>query len=217
MNRIRMRRLALLVLALATPMATYAQDPVPADTAAVPAPGPRAPARIDTTYEAPSARAALIKSLIIPGWGQFSVGSHVRGGIYLAIGATSWGMLGKTIHKLGEAQDQVRDRYDLVSDSLRTAMMTDPDLADQLADTTAFEAEVEADSLLSDKRGLVDARRQQRQDWIAYTLFFTFLNGLDAYVAAHLVDFPGELDVERRADGSVSVGVQLAAPRRRDE
>ncbi len=66
----------------------------------------------------------------------------------------------------------------------------------------------------TDNRALVDARRQQRQDWIAYTLFFTFLNGLDAYVAAHLTDFPGELDVGRRDDGSISIGIKVAAGRR---
>jgi hypothetical protein len=101
-----------------------------------------------------------------------------------------------------------------VTDSLRAAMLEDPALAEELADSAAFASRVAGDSLLVDNRSLVDARRQQRQDWIAYTLFFTFLNGLDAYVAAHLTDFPGELDVGRRADGSISIGVTLAAGRR---
>lgn len=205
-----------LFLALAAARSA-AQEPVPRDTAAAPdtaALGPRAPAALDTTYEAPSARAALIKSLIVPGWGQFSVGAHVRGAIYLTIGATSWAMLGKTIHKLGAAKDRAGARESFVTDSLRSAMLVDPDLAEELADSVAFANRVAGDSLLVDNRLLVDARRQQRQDWIAYTLFFTFLNGLDAYVAAHLTDFPGELDVGRRADGSISIGVTLAAGRR---
>ncbi len=214
-----MRRTVLLLFALAVPLlpaVTRAQEPVPGDTTAAPELGPRAPEPVDTTYQPPSARAALLKSLVIPGWGQFSVGSYVRGGVYLAIGATSWAMLGKTIHKLGEAQDQVRARRGTVADSLRDAMLTDPELAEELADSLVFDTRVEADSLLSDKRGLVTARRQQRQDWIAYTLFFTFLNALDAYVAAHLTDFPGELDVDRRADGSLSIGVRMATGRRRE-
>lgn len=206
------------------PALVRAQDPVPDTTRAITpdslitnAPlGPRAPTPLDTAYQAPSARNALIKSLIVPGWGQFSVGAHVRGSIYFAIGATSWAMLGKTIHKLGEAKDMAGAREDFVVDSLRTAMLTDSVLAGQLADTAAFNEAVASDSTLADNRGLVNARRQQRQDWIAYTLFFTFLNGLDAYVAAHLTDFPGELDVERRADGSISIGIGVALGARRE-
>ncbi|MGH7443347.1 MAG: DUF5683 domain-containing protein, partial [Longimicrobiales bacterium] len=214
-----------LVLAPAlAPAMVRAQDPLPDTTRAVTPDttlagvplGPRVPTPLDTAYQAPSARTALIKSLIVPGWGQFSVGAHVRGGIYLAIGATSWAMLGKTIHKLGQAKDQAGAREDFVVDSLRTAMLTDSLLAAELADSAAFDEAVQADSLLADNLSLVDARRQQRQDWIAYTLFFTFLNGLDAYVAAHLTDFPGELDVGRRADGSISIGVNVAIGARRE-
>ncbi len=226
-----MRSLCCLLLAtlLAGAVAPVsAQVPVPqdtsaarADTTARPALGPRAPAPVDTVQRGPSPRSALFKSLLVPGWGQFSVGAHVRGTIYLAIGATSWGMLVKTIRKVDAAEERARAGEVFVIDSLRAAMAVDTALARQFADTAsfwspAFQEAVESDSLVVHRRNLVDARRQQRQDWIAYTLFFTFLNALDAYVAAHLTDFPAELDVERRADGGMELGVRVGVPGRRE-
>ena len=198
------------------PRDTTAMDPTAVDTVAPPL-GPRAPAPVDTTASGPSPRSALLKSLVVPGWGQMSVGSYVRGGIYMAIGATSWGMLGKTIHKLGEAEDRREMAVAAAVDSLIALVRQDSTVAEALRNPADFRAAVLADSLVAHRTNLVDARRQQRQDWIAYTMFFTFLNGLDAYVAAHLTDFPAELDVERRADGGVAVGVRLALPARRDE
>ena len=213
-RRMRLLHLPMVLLALAaSARGAAAQNPTPADTTArADTLGPRAPQEI----EAPNPRSALIKSMIIPGWGQVSVGSPGRGIVYFAIGATSWGMLGKTIHKLNEAKDRAGARETAVVDSLRAAMAADSLLAEELADSAVFTARVDADSLLSDNRGLVRARRQQRQDWIAYTLFFTFLNAIDAYVAAHLKDFPGELEVERRADGSASLGYRVPIGRPRE-
>lgn len=205
---VRIRPCVLLLAVLLVPARVMAQEPAPGDSAAV---GPRAPEEIGSTYEPPNARAALFKSLVVPGWGQLSVGAPVRGAVYFGIGVTSWTMLVKTIGRLDAAQEKVDDRADFLGDSLRAEMALDTALARELSDPEIFEAAVEADSLLSDKRGLVGARRQQRQDWIAYTLFFTFLNAVDAYVAAQLMDFPADFEVERRADGSAQIGVRIPA------
>lgn len=214
-------------LVLGTARTVSAQDPVPRDTTpvqqdtaavdTVPQPrGPRAPAPMDTTRRGPSPRGALLRSLVIPGWGQIASGSYVRGPIYMAIGATSWAMLIKTIGKLGDAQDRRDLAVAVAVDSLIALVREDSLVAEQLKDPFDFRQAVLADSLVVHRTNLVDARRQQRQDWIAYTLFFTFLNALDAYVAAHLSDFPGDLDVQRRADGSVGVGMRFALPARRE-
>ncbi len=230
MNRSYMRRpvrlLIAFVIVFATSRAAAAQEPVPRDTAAVPADtaaadtlrplGPRAPAPVDTTRHGPSPRSAMLKSLVLPGWGQFSSGSYVRGSIYMAIGLSSWGMLGKTLHKLGQAEDRRDLAVAAAVDSLITLVREDSLIAEQLKDPFVFREAVMQDSLVAHRTNLVDARRQQRQDWIAYTAFFTFLNALDAYVAAHLKDFPAELDVERRADGGVAVGMRVALPTRRE-
>lgn len=221
-----LRPLFALVIVFATSRSAAAQEPVPrdtvvaADTAAVdslrPALGPRAPAPMDTTRHGPSPRSAMLKSLVLPGWGQFSAGSYVRGSIYMAIGLSSWGMLGKTIHKLGQAEERRDVAVAAALDSLITLVRQDSLVAEQLKDPLVFREAVMQDSLVAHRTNLVDARRQQRQDWIAYTAFFTFLNALDAYVAAHLTDFPAELDVERRADGGVTVGMRLTLPARRE-
>lgn len=211
-----MRRTLLHLLAIALlPGAVAAQEPVPSDTAT--ATGPRATQDVGSTYEPPSARAALLKSLAVPGWGQVSVGSPIRGAVYFGIGVTSWTMLFTTLGRLDDAQELVDNRVSFVGDSLRAEMALDTVLARELSDPETFDRVVEADSLIIDKRDLVDARRQQRQDWIAYTLFFTFLNAVDAYVAAQLVDFPADFDVNRRADGATSIGVRIpvGAGRRR--
>lgn len=215
------------VLAFGGAGTAAAQEPVPRDTAAVRADtsvtatvpqavGPRAPAPVDTTRHGPSPRGALLRSLVVPGWGQLAAGAYVRGPIYMAIGVTSWGMLGKTIRKLGDAEDRRDAAVTAAVDSLMTLVREDSLIAEQLKDPIAFREAVMGDSLVAHRTSLVEARRQQRQDWIAYTLFFTFLNALDAYVAAHLADFPGELDVQRRADGGVAVGMRLALPARRE-
>ena len=41
-----------------------------------------------------------------------------------------------------------------------------------------------------------DAKDQQREDWIAILLFNHLLAGLDAYVGAHLWDFPDDLKLQ---------------------
>lgn len=208
----RIRPCALLLALLLMPTSLAAQEPAPRDSAVV---GPVAPQEVGSTYEPPNARAALFKSLIVPGWGQLSVGAPVRGAVYFGIGVTSWAMLVKTIGRLDEVQGKVDDRAEFLGDSLRAEMALDTVIARELSDPEVFDATVEADSLLSDKRGLVGARRQQRQDWIAYTLFFTFLNAVDAYVAAQLMDFPADFEVERRADGSAALGIRIPAGARR--
>jgi hypothetical protein len=206
-----MRRLlrllcARLLLMAASPL--RAQDVTPADTVA------QSVVRADSasTWEPPSARSALLRSLVLPGWGQAKVGSYTRGGIYFGIGATSWFMLLKTIGKLDEARDRASAQRGFVIDSLHFALLSDPALRDQLSplrNRDAFDAAVDADERVANADLLVAAREQQRQDWIAYTLFFTFLNAVDAYVAAQLSDFPADFDVEGRTDGGVSLRVQL--------
>lgn len=189
--------LFLLIMLTAAPATVFAQQ---ADTAA---------ADSGSVAEPPRARDAMIKSMLVPGWGQASVGATRRGGVFFAIQSTSWYMLLRTIGRLGEAKQIEDAQADLVGDSLRLAMEDDEALREALSEPGAFEAAVEEAERVVDARGLVDARRQQRQDWIAYTLFFTFASAVDAYVAAQLSDFPVELDTGRRADGSISVGARV--------
>lgn len=55
------------------------------------------------------------------------------------------------------------------------------------------------------------ARRAERQDWIALLVFNHLFSGMEAYVSAHLIDFPRDLHLRvlpgRRPGLGVSIGI----------
>ncbi|MGH7585486.1 MAG: hypothetical protein ACREMH_04505 [Gemmatimonadales bacterium] len=59
---------------------------------------------------------------------------------------------------------------------------------------------------------LVDEKREQREDWMVLLGFNHLMAALEAFVAAHLWDFPGDLRI-RRVPGGTQAGVQLPFPR----
>lgn len=189
---------------LAAPVMAAAQNPVPPDTVAVDS------VAADTVRRGPTPRGALLRSLIFPAWGQAANGSYVRGGVAFAIETTSWYMLLKTMAKLSESRNVERRVVGIVGDSLRMEMAQDSALAEELSDPFAFDEAVGEDPRAARIRGLIDARKSQRQDWITYTLFFTMMSGIDAYVSTQLQDFPVGISGEVRRDGAV--GVRFTVP-----
>jgi hypothetical protein len=55
---------------------------------------------------------------------------------------------------------------------------------------------------------LVASKRREREDWLVLLGFNHLLAALEAYVSAHLWDFPGDLRV-RRAPGRTEAGLRL--------
>ena len=58
----------------------------------------------------------------------------------------------------------------------------------------------------------VDAKSQQREDWLVLLGVNHLLSAMEAYVSAHLWDFPGDLTIQAvpgGVAGSVSVPVRL--------
>lgn len=163
--------------------------------------------------EFPTPRAAFLRAVAVPGWGHVYAGEYTRGAVYFTLQSTSWFMLVKTLRKLDDVQDRDDRLTGLAADSLEAAMAADPDLAEQLEDPQAYEDALLTYPGLADTRSLVSARKQQRQDWITYTLFFTFAAGVDAYVTAHLKDFPVDIIAEPGLDGRMDVGFSLPAGR----
>ena len=53
-----------------------------------------------------------------------------------------------------------------------------------------------------------DAKRQEHEDWLVLLAFNHLFSGLEAYVSAHLVDFPGDLRIEA-VPGGFGAGVSL--------
>lgn len=194
------------VLLLASLVWCVGAQPLAAQRVNTPAP--------DTTQadslRGPSPRGAFIRSLAVPGWGQAAVGSYGRGAFWFGIQSTSWYMLFRTIGRLDQAKQREERRVIAATDSLNRLIEEDPDAADRLADPIAFEEAVAANARVAEARALIDSRRRHRQDWITYTLFFTMMSGVDAYVNAHLRDFPAELSTQARDDGSV--GLRISVP-----
>ena len=193
-------RVACLAIALsATP--ALAQNPVlEPDTMPVADTIPR---------EFPSPRAAFARAMVVPGWGHVYTGEYARGAVYFTLQSTSWFMLVKTLRKLDEVEDRDERLTSLATDSLAAAMAADSALAEELQDPQAYETALLGYPGLQNARSLARARRQQRQDWITYTLFFTFAAAVDAYVTAHLKDFPAEVIAEPAAGGRMNFGVQI--------
>jgi hypothetical protein len=159
--------------------------------------------------EAPLPRAAFVRSMILPGWGHFSIGEHRRGAVYATLQTTSWLMLAKTMNRLGDARDIERALAAAGSDSLRLLMAADTAVARQLEDPAAFERALAQHPGLADAGSLVRSRQRHRQDWIVYTIVTTFASAIDAYVTAHLSDFPREIAARPTADGGLALSVRL--------
>jgi len=178
------RRVAILLpLALAA-LAAPARAQVTGDSArAVPADSARplavrAPeARRDTTERRHriSPGGAFVRSLVLPGWGQSSIGAPGRGAVYFALEAGSLWMVYKSDRKLQEANE--RDRI------LREQGLLQEGRAS----------------------GLTRDRRAQREDWITLSVFWLFFSGADAFVAAHLRDFDEHVGVEPGPSGGMQL------------
>lgn len=167
-----------------------------------------------TERSVPSPMGAFVRSAIVPGWGQAAYGSYFRGGVYFAAQSGSWFMLLKTMAKLREAREIEGRRVAAASDSVLAAVMADPLLRAKYekepAELAAYvEEQVDKDEDVQGIRSVIDARKQQREDWIALTLFWMLASGIDAFVNAHLSDFPARITAEPRGEGRLDLGVQL--------
>jgi hypothetical protein len=47
-----------------------------------------------------------------------------------------------------------------------------------------------------------DSKRQEHEDWLVLLAFNHVLSGVEAYISAHLADFPGDLRLEAVPGGA---------------
>ena len=175
----------------------------------------------DSTATQPiSPRQSFIRSMILPGWGQSEFGSYLRGGVFFAGWAGNWFMIFRNQVRLGAARERYDRRVDALIDELAAASQkpfrTRAELQD---DPVRLDQAVRADETpagANELRKLVEAREQQREDWIAWSIFWVLASGVDGYVTAHLAEFPADIDVRpgQRGQGSVSVGLTVPLPAR---
>ncbi|MFL5382262.1 MAG: DUF5683 domain-containing protein [Longimicrobiaceae bacterium] len=124
-------------------------------------------------------RKAFLRSLVLPGWGQSSIGAPGRGAVYFALESGSLWMVYKSNQKLQEARELERVRH---ADGTLDPERTLP---------------------------LVRARRNEREDWITLSVFWYFFSGADAYVAAHLRGFDTHVDVQPGPQGGTELRVNV--------
>ncbi|MFC1661798.1 hypothetical protein ACFL3S_10165 [Gemmatimonadota bacterium] len=191
--------LVLLALALsdAQPGTAQVQDTLRVDTLPV----PEAPAaEIPDSAQGITPGGAFLRSVLIPGWGHAEVNAQVRGGFYFAFQSATAFMLYKTHTRLNRAEERDLLLEAAVSARLQAAGVMDPD---------ELEAALAEDPEVEDSRALVEARKDQREDWMALGIFLLFLGGADAYVSAHLADFPAAVEIEATPAGGLQIGVSV--------
>jgi hypothetical protein len=145
---------------------------------------------------------AFLRAVLVPGWGHASIGTYTRAGFYFALEATTaYGLL-RTRTRLNEVTARAEFRENVLREELA---------AQGIVDFEEIESALEADARLDNLRDLEDARRQQREDWAALGIFLLLLSGADAFVSAHLQDFPAPIQIQAAPakGGGIEVGVRI--------
>ncbi|HSM36090.1 MAG TPA: DUF5683 domain-containing protein [Longimicrobiales bacterium] len=167
----------------------------------------------------PSPTGALARSFVLPGWGQLHVGSNVRGLAYLAVHGVDVFMLVKTFTRLEDTRDRRNDAIVAARDSILTQILTDTALAEVILENPdTLDVLASAGGEARRLTNLTESRRQQREDWMVWAGFWIVASGIDAFVAAHLADFPAEVDVRPVRDAGearMEVGLRVPLGRRR--
>lgn len=139
---------------------------------------------------------AFLRAILLPGWGHASIGAYSRGGFYFATESTTGIFLTRTLRRLGQAKDIQEMRESRLEEQLIAQGVP--------AGSDSLVALVDADLGVNRARRLVASRKDQLEDWIALGAFLVFLAGADAFVSAHLMDFPAPLDAPFTVDAGLS-------------
>jgi hypothetical protein len=149
---------------------------------------------------------AFLRSVIVPGWGHVATGSYVRGGFYVAVQTASlWG-LWQTMDRRAQASEYRALERQLVAARIKAGGGSSPE---------SIQTEVDRDPSVQNREALVEARDQQVEDWTALSIFLVLLGGVDAFVAAHLSDYPEPLTLRVLPVGADGVEIQVSLPMNR--
>ncbi len=198
-----MRNVIVLIggLLIGTAGPARAQDPPPPDSAGTAAAVQPADSPAADSATGISPAGAFLRGALIPGWGHTTTGSMTRGAFYFSVEALAGWMVYKTQRRLAVARDQAAIWEELATAELAAMGVTEPD---------QVEAALEQHDQVARFRGLVDARGEQREDWVAVALFTLLLSGVDAFVSAHLSEFPEPLTIEGDpSGGTVELAVRI--------
>ena len=189
--------------ALATLVGLAAAMPLGAQQAPSASVGPVAP---PPPPLAVSPRGAMIRAMLVPGWGHAAIGSYSRGGFYFALESLTAYTFLRTRARLSDARDRASFRETFVRATLAGEGVIDP---------AAIDARLAQDEVLQGLENLASSRENQQEDLVAFGIFVVFLTGADAFVSAHLARFPTPIDVQvsPTADGGAEVAVRVSLPR----
>jgi hypothetical protein len=149
-----------------------------------------------------SPRGAMVRAMLLPGWGHAAIGSYSRGGFYVAIESLTAYTFLRTRARLSDARDRAALRESFLRAGLAAGGVTDP---------VAVDAALAGDAPLQGLESLVASREDQQEDLVAFGIFVVFLTGADAFVSAHLARFPAPIDVSAAPspDGGVELGIRV--------
>ena len=170
-RRLRRMRTAVTAVAMAVALALPARLAAQ-DSAAVAKPDSAAVAKVDNALGAPDSSAvdssrapspagAMIKSLLVPGLGQITLGRKLTAAVFVAFEGAALTMVLKAQRELSDARE--------ASGGVETP--------------------------------LVIEKSRKREDWLVLMGVNHVLSGLEAYVSAHLWDFPGDLQIQALPGG----------------
>ena len=146
---------------------------------------------------------AFLRSVLVPGWGHVATESYARGGFYVAAQSGSLWMLWQTLKRRSEAAEYVRLERAVSAARFEAAGMSNPD---------SILIAVDGDPAVQNREALVDARSQQVEDWSALSIFLVLLGAADAFVAAHLRDFPEPLSLQVLPQGTDRAEIRISLP-----
>lgn len=161
---------------------------------------PDSPVPPDSLTPPPSPAGAFLRGVLIPGWGHAASGSLTRGAFYFGVETAAGWMVFKTWRKLRVARNQVALWEDRVTARL---------MSEGVTEQADIDAELDRHQEVARLRELADSRREQREDWAAVAIFFLLMSGVDAFVSAHLHEFPAPLTVEGDPGGTLSVTIRV--------
>lgn len=199
-------RIAVLSVALASALGSTAlYRPVVTPIAAQERPEVVSATPVDLPPPLISPGGAFRRTLILPGWGHAAIGSYTRGGFYFGMQTATVFTLLRTRVRIGESQDRVRFRETVLRAQYASEGVTNTEEVQGLLD---------ADEGLSELLQLLDSRKGQQEDLIAFGLFMLLISGADAYVSAHLARFPEPLDLGIKPSplGGVDLRLKISIP-----
>lgn len=145
---------------------------------------------------------AFLRAALVPGWGHVATGSYARAGFYVAAeGGSAW-MLLQTLARRREAQTMLGLERELARERLLAVGTEEAELADA----------VDQDPLVQNREAQFDSRDQQVEDWAALSIFLVLLSGADAFVAAHLADYPEPLSIQVGPNPTGALELRLSLP-----